>query len=170
MALRTYGDQAHFRARQYPELRRDDARQSEGRAGEGRPELGRWRPGRAMTVPTDDKFEYRWIREYVRGEMDPTNVTKAFSEGYTVVRIEDLPPGFLVDPDLHGDGYARHGGLLLTRLPKEFAAQRDDYYREKREAALRGVNELQGVAAADGRRGLPVDVQQSRQTTVLKTV
>lgn len=169
--MRRYSQESHFMSAAYPSTRRDDDRANDARVFEDRPRMDRWTPPQAMGVPQDPDFEYRWTREYVRGEMDPRNVTKALSEGFVVVRIEDLPPGFLVDPDLHGDGYARHGGLLLMRMPRAFADQRNAYYRQRRDAAMQGANELQGVAASEsGSRALPVNVEQSRQTKVLRTV
>lgn len=170
MPIRSYSAEAHFKPKSYPSTRRDDASQQLGREAEHRPRADRWTPPQAMGLPDDENFVYRWVREYVRGDMDATNMTKTLREGYEVVRIEDLPPGFLVDSDLHGDGYARHGGLILMRLPREFHEQREAHYRQKRLAAMQGVNELQGIASAEsGSRALPVNAEQRRQMALMRT-
>lgn len=138
----------HFSPRAYPVIRTRDSegRQLEASEHLARPKQAKWTPATALQLPVDDGFDYRWVREYTNGEMDTTRMSRMMREEWTVVPIDEMPPGFVVDPDLHGDGYARHGGLILMRLPKEVAALRRAYYAKRRAAVTNGADELQGVA------------------------
>lgn len=126
-----------------------DSRATDTRARDERPPMDAWAPSTALAVPqSHGDYVFRWIAEYVNGVHTPNTVNGALREGYTRVRIDELPEDFIVDEDL-GDGYARTGGLILMRLPKHFAKQRRDYYRKRSRSALQAANELQGVAGKD---------------------
>ena len=115
-----------------------------------RPDLDHWAPPNRMEIPSNDEhWVYRWIAEYVNGQHMPNRMNRARREGYAFVRIDELPEGFFVDEDIKGDGLARSGGLVLARLPRRFAEQRKQYYARRSAEALRGANELQGVAGRD---------------------
>ena len=70
-----------------------------------------------------------------------------------------LKEDVLVDED-KGDGYARPGGLILMRLPEAFAQQRQQHYLGRSKEAVRGANELQGLAGRDA-------VEEDRGTRTL---
>jgi len=137
-----------FTPRAYPVIRSRDAegRQIDLSQTLARPTQDRWRPSTVLVLPEDEGFDYRWVREYTNGEMDTNRTSLMVRDGWSGVHVDDLPQGFIVDPDLHGDGLARHGGLILMRLPKELAAQRRAYYARKRAAISHGADELQGIA------------------------
>lgn len=114
-----------------------------------RPSMERWAPSNVLEVPqSSGDYRFRWIAEYVNGQHMSRNVSSALREGYQRVTISDLPEDFVVDEDT-GDGYARVGGLILMRLPEEFAKQREAHYRNRSAESVRGANVLQGVAGAN---------------------
>jgi hypothetical protein len=55
----------------------------------------------------------------------------------------------------------------MMRIPKELAEQHTMYYRQRRQAAVHGANELQGVAqrAEPGRKVVGVERQQFTSAT-----
>ena len=112
-----------------------------------RPSMSQWSPAAALELPeaTGD-YRFRWIAEYVNGVHTPRNVQAAIREKYERVKISEIPEDFIVDEDLRGDGIARTGGLILMRLPEEFALQRENYYSRRSREALAGANTIQGVA------------------------
>jgi len=131
---------------------RDRAAAGKSRAGDDtrtmeRPSMSQWSPASALELPkmTGD-YRLRWIAEYVNGVHTPRNVQAAIREGYQRVKISEIPEDFVVDEDLRGDGVARTGGLILMRIPEEFARQREAYYRRRSGEALMGANAIQGVA------------------------
>lgn len=115
-----------------------------------RPSVDQWAPSNVLELPPNtDEYRYRWIAEYVNGQHVPRNVQSAIREGYQRVHISELSEGFIVDEDVKGDGFARTGGLILMKLPEEFAKQREAYYLKRSVDGLRGANVLQGVAGRD---------------------
>lgn len=114
-----------------------------------RPPMDAWSPANVLETPDDTgDYTHRWIAEFVNGESTSRNVQMALREGYERVRMSELPPDFLVDED-KGDGYARTGGLILMRLPKAFAKQRQEYYQKRSAQAALSADMLQGVAGND---------------------
>lgn len=115
-----------------------------------REDLDHWAPPSALTLPMDDDmYVYRWVAEYVNGQYTPQRLNKAKREGYTFVRIDELPEGYFVDEDSKGDGLARMGGLIMAKMPRKFARQRQAYYARRSSEALTGANQMQGVAGKD---------------------
>lgn len=130
-------------------------RASEERVMMERPSIDQWSPATALeTPPPTGGFSYRWIAESVNGEPTPRNVQMAIREGYVRVSITELMenhPEFIacVEEDVRGDGMARTGGLILMRMPEEFAIQRRAHYNRQSSEASRAANTLQGIAQQD---------------------
>lgn len=124
------------------------SRPSDDRARSERPAMDQWSPATALeTPPNSGGYRYRWIAEHVNGSQTSRNVQMALREGYVRVTIEqlnELPQTFIVDEDI-GDGYARTGGLILMRLPEEFARQRQEHYMRRSQQSVASANEIQGV-------------------------
>ena len=106
-----------------------------------------WAPSSQLELPpNDEQYVFRWVAEYVNGNLMTNRLTKAKREGWQFVLIDDLPEGFVVDEDIKGDGIARVGGLIMARLPRKFAEQRRAHYARRSAEALDGANQLQGIA------------------------
>ncbi len=118
-----------------------------------RPSIDQWSPASAlMTPPPTGGFRYRWVAEYVNGAPMTNNVQQRVRQGYTRVTITELMenhPDFIPDEDLKGDGFARNGGLILMKLPEEFARQREEYYLKRSREGYQAANTLQGINERD---------------------
>lgn len=142
------------------------------------PSVDRWSPVAQLETPDEiDGYRYRWIREEVNGVRDNRNMTMARREGYVFVRTseaEDL--GLIVDEDERGDGLARHGGLVLAKIPEEFCRQREAHYARQRRESVAAANRLQGVSGGvelptsyeDRGSGVVRDVGQNAQKAMQK--
>ena len=90
-------------------------------------------PEEAVELAESQGITYRWIRESILGQDDKTNVSKRFREGFAVVRPEELP-GFhdlpTVDDGRHA-GVIGVGGLILCKIDKEIADQRNDFFEQQ---------------------------------------
>ena len=90
-------------------------------------------PEEAVELAESQGISYRWIRESVLGQDDKTNVSKRFREGFAVVRPEELP-GFhdlpTVDDGRHA-GVIGVGGLILCKIDKEIADQRNEFFEQQ---------------------------------------
>ena len=94
-----------------------------------------WRPpSRLDTPPPPEGFGYRWIRAEVNGFIDKQNVYSSLREGYELVRLEELPEEYrdmlpTIEEGKHA-GVVSVGGLLLAKIPKETAEERNAYFRQ----------------------------------------
>ena len=122
------------------------SRSSDTRAKDDRPKV--WKMPSALELP-DEAIElaesqgltYRWIRESILGQDDKTNVSKRFREGFVPVKPEELP-GFhdlpTVDDGRHA-GVIGVGGLILCKIDKEIADQRNDYFEQQTQNQMTAV-------------------------------
>ena len=122
------------------------SRSSDTRAKDDRPKV--WKMPSALELP-DEAIElaesqgltYRWIRESILGQDDKTNVSKRFREGFEVVRPDELP-GFhdlpTVDDGRHA-GVIGVGGLILCKIDKNIADQRNDFFEQQTQNQMTAV-------------------------------
>ena len=122
------------------------SRSSDTREKDNRPKV--WKMPSALELP-DEAVElaesqgiiYRWIRESVLGQDDKTNVSKRFREGFVPVRPDELP-GFhdlpTVDDGRHA-GVIGVGGLILCKIDKDIADQRNDYFEQQTQNQMTAV-------------------------------
>lgn len=115
------------------------------------PGIDRWSPvSQLETPPNDGEYRFRWIREENNGQRDNRNMTMARREGYVFIRISEAEElGLIVDDDDSGDGLARHGGLVLAKIPESFCRQREEYYAKKRHESVAAANRIQGVTGGN---------------------
>ena len=90
-------------------------------------------PDEAVELAESQGITNRWMRESILGQDDKTNVSKRFREGFAVVRPEELP-GYhdlpTVDDGRHA-GVIGVGGLILCKIDKEIADQRNDFFEQQ---------------------------------------
>ena len=90
-------------------------------------------PEEAVELAKSQGISYRWVRESVLGQDDKTNVSKRFREGFEVVKPDELP-GYhdlpTVDDGRHA-GVIGVGGLILCKIDKEIADQRNDFFEQQ---------------------------------------
>ena len=116
-----------------------------------RPRMDRWSPAQVLELPpAKNGYRNRWVAEYVNGAHVPQNVQRAIREGYERVHVQEFEgSNYYITDEEKGDGFARQGGLILMRIPEDFAQQREEYYSRRSAEGLKGANELQGVAGRD---------------------
>ena len=122
------------------------SRSADTRAKEDRPKV--WKMPSALELPEEaikaaesQGITYRWIREAILGQDDKTNVSKRFREGFVPVRPEELP-GFhdlpTVDDGRHA-GIIGGGGLILCKIDKTIADQRNDFFEQQTQNQMTAV-------------------------------
>jgi len=122
------------------------SRSADTRAKEDRPKV--WKMPSALELPEEaikaaesQGITYRWIREAILGQDDKTNVSKRFREGFVPVRPEELP-GFhdlpTVDDGRHA-GIIGVGGLILCKIDKEIADQRNEFFEQQTQNQMKAV-------------------------------
>ena len=101
-----------------------------------------WTPPSVLPpLPVEDGWEFRYIRTSIMGSSDPSNVSAKFREGWVPVKAEDYP-GLKIqaDPNSQFKGNIEIGGLLVCKIPKELAEQRDAYYSAQAKAQVDSVD------------------------------
>ena len=92
-----------------------------------------WSPPSTLdTPPAPEGYTYRWIRAEIVGQEDRKNVSSRLSEGFDLVRSEELDDSDQdrfdsVQQGKHAGVVAR-GGLLLAKIPNETREERNSYY------------------------------------------
>jgi len=115
-------------------------RELETRAVQQRPQ--QWAPAELLPEPDmQEGFAYRWIRVAALNQADPRNLSAKLREGWEPVKIEEQPKfQLLVDPNSRFKDNVEVGGLLLCKTPKEFVAQRNQYYANQTQAQTDAVD------------------------------
>jgi hypothetical protein len=116
-------------------------RDLESRDSEERPK--QWQPPQLLPDPNPEPgFGFRWIRVSSLGQDDPMNISSKLREGWEPVKASEHP-----EIQLPGMGSKNRfpdsieiGGLLLCKIPAEFAAQRDAYYQQQTEGQMAAVD------------------------------
>jgi len=92
-----------------------------------------WAPPSMLDAPpAPEGFVHRWIRAETRGFDDTKNVSAKLREGWELVRSDEYPEFELpVVESGKYEGVFGVGGLLLARLPKETADERNQYFAQR---------------------------------------
>ena len=103
-----------------------------------------WEPASILPDPEpQDGWVFRWVRTAMVGQVDNTNASKRFREGWEPVRAEDHPELQIMSD--HGSEWAAKGGievggLLLCKAPEEFVQQRQEYYSKRARDQMQAVD------------------------------
>ncbi len=90
------------------------------------------RPTLLPDPPEDPAWTYKWVRASTLGVSDPTNVNAKLREGWEFVSPDDPVAQhiYMVQTDKPARaGTIEIGGLILCRIPREFAAERNAHYQ-----------------------------------------
>lgn len=117
------------------------ARETQTRDAELRPQ--NWAPPQTLPMPAERAgYVHGWIRTSTLGQMDPTNVSSRFREGWIPCKASDYPEiTALTDPGSRFPDNIEIGGLLLCKLPEEIDRQRREYYTQQGKAAEASVDQ-----------------------------
>jgi hypothetical protein len=89
-----------------------------------------WQRAEILPVPNPENgYDFHWVRVSMRGEMDATNVSAKFREGWEPVKASDHPEIQLVS--VENDRYKDNvviGGLMLCKTPSEFVVDRTEHF------------------------------------------
>ena len=101
-----------------------------------------WAPPQTLPEPTpQDGWVFRWIRTSMMGQLDPTNASGKFREGWEPVKAENHPElMYQADPNSKFKGNVEVGGLLLCKAPAELMKQRDEYYAKQNRSQIESVD------------------------------
>lgn len=101
-----------------------------------------WTPPSVLPEPDkQDGYQYRWVRTASRGNIDNTNVSSKFRQGWEPVKAEEHPEITLMrDRNSQFTDNIEVGGLLLCKSPVEMVEQRNAYYREMAEQQVDSVD------------------------------
>ena len=136
------------------------SRAAESRSKSERPKVWQ-RSNNLDTPPAKDGYRYKWIRAEVQGYQDTRNVTGKLREGYELVRADEFP-NYPVVEDGKYKGIIGVGGLLLGRIPEEFAEQRKAHYRQMHDDKSEAIdNDLK----KEQHRSMPINIDRQTSTT-----
>ena len=102
-----------------------------------------WKPPSMLDAPEPPPgYQFRWIREATRGQDDKSNMSKRIREGYEPVRAEDYPDFEAPTIDSGSNtGVIGVGGLILAKVPVETAGERNAYFKDQADSAMKGVDQ-----------------------------
>jgi len=116
-------------------------RTTESRAQTARPTA--WRPPELLPEPIIEAgYKYRWVRTSTLGAIDQRSISSRFREGWEAVKVSEQPHmQNLIDPNSRFKGEIEISGLLLCKIPEEFAAQRNEYYANQSRKQVDGIEQ-----------------------------
>lgn len=137
-------------------------RQADTRAANARHDS--WLEPSSLPDPEpQDGFVFRWIRTATLGQVDPTNVSKRFREGWIAAPKEDFEHlGLMPDARTRFPDNLEVGGLLLCKMEKDRAEARQAHFEQKAANQLR-ASDANFLKQSDPR--MPVLEPERRTTT-----
>ena len=101
-----------------------------------------WAPPETLPSPKPQPgWVFRWIRTSMMGQVDPTNTSAKFREGWTAVKATDHPELMLsADQNSRFKDNIEIGGLLLCKAPEEMVQQRREYYDRMNKSQMESVD------------------------------
>ena len=96
------------------------------------------------TPPAPDGYTYRWIRAENVGVEDRKNITARLSEGFELVRADQLSQEDQnkYDSMQQGQhaGVVARGGLLLAKIPNETREERNSYFAQRAQTQQQAID------------------------------
>jgi len=126
-----------------------------------------WRPPQLLPTPDPQEgWEFKYVRVSIMGQLDPTNASAMFREGWEPVKALDHPEiHHTADPNSRYKDNIEIGGLLLCKSPKEKVEARREYYARQTEAQIEAVDNS-FLRSKDARSNM--DLFSEKKSTVTK--
>ena len=121
-------------------------------------------------MPDTDMYVYRWIRVELGGEVDTKNITMRLREGWTFVKLDELPDkaAFAVVDAQKGssllENLVKVGDVALAKLPRAKSEAYKRYVEGMAQAQADAVTRKNVKASADGRE-VYLDNESSQRVT-----
>ena len=102
-----------------------------------------WQPPQLLPDPTpQDGYVFKWVRSvFDRNRDDKANYNKRLREGWEPVQVQDHPELMMEIGVTQTSGIVETGGLILCKMPAEFAEQRRRYYQDRTEQITEAAEE-----------------------------
>lgn len=102
-----------------------------------------WQPPQLLPDPTpQDGYVFKWVRAvFDRNRDDKANYNKRLREGWEPVQVQDHPELMMEIGVTQTSGIVETGGLILCKMPAEFAEQRRRYYQDRTEQITEAAEE-----------------------------
>ena len=129
-----------------------------------------WAPPSNLVAPTPRPgYVQRWIRTSMRGTEDPSNIGRAYQEGWHPRRADSVPKDFHAPTIKHGQyaGFIGTNGMILCEMPAHRNEQRKEYYRTLTE---RQTQAIENDLAQQSQPGMPItQVRKSQSRTARRS-
>jgi hypothetical protein len=101
-----------------------------------------WTPPQLLPSPTPQPgWTFRWIRTSILGQLDPTNASAKFREGWVPTKAEDHPEIMMIaDPTSKFPGSIEIGGLVLCKAPTEMVEARKEWFDAQTQSQVEAVH------------------------------
>lgn len=120
-------------------------------------------PLKRTSVSHGDNYIMRWLRVEYNGQEDAKNMQAKLAEGYELVRPDDpavaekIAKGELTAKD----GRVCRGGLVLAKMDRELAEQRNRHYTKEAQLHQQSVDQ---ALESQRHRSMPLDSDIKRHT------
>jgi len=103
-----------------------------------------WRPAAILPEPNPvPGWRFKYIRTAVMGQIDPTNVSTMFREGWEPVKASEVPEIMHQrdnNPNSRYPDGVEIGGLLLCKAPEELVQSRREHFENLAKQQLDAVD------------------------------
>lgn len=101
-----------------------------------------WAPPSVLPEPNAEAgYRFRWVRTSSQGNLDNTNVSSKFRQGWEPVLASEHPEiTALKDRNSQFQDNIEIGGLLLCKAPDEMVEERNAYYNQMAQNQVESVD------------------------------
>jgi hypothetical protein len=135
-----------------------------------KPAVKRWMKASALPqIPNPPGFHIEYVRKDNQTRGDLENLVAHLSEGWEFARKSDFPGKVLPTQRLtdHGECIGNASSILM-KITDSMKAERDAYYRERRNAATKAVGQMDPAPEGVSHHAMPIVEDLNKSTTDMK--